>query len=331
MDPLEKVALGRTGLHVTRMGLGGSALGGMYGDIPDEQAYAVVHQALDLGINFFDTAPLYGRGKSEWRLGKALAGVPRDRYVLATKVGRLLVPVDYDETGGRAGGRLWSGKPVFDFSYDGVLRSLEESLERLGMDRIDVVHIHDPWRHYEQAIQEAYPTLRKLREEGVIRGVSVGIGSLELLMRFAIEGEFDCFLLSNLYNLLDQPALEELLPLCAEKGIGVVAGGTYSSGILATGATEGAKYGYRDAPEDVLRRVEALEAVASRYGVRLRAAASQFVLAHPAVTTIIPSTRRPERVVENFELLQEDIPAEFWAELEEKKLIPEHAPVPSEM
>jgi D-threo-aldose 1-dehydrogenase len=217
-------------------------------------------------------------------------------------------------------------KVVFGFSRDGVMRSLEDSLERLRVDHIDVVHIHDPHHHYEQAIQEAYPTLRRLREEGTIGGISVGIGSVELLMRFAREGEFDCFLFSNLYNLLDQPALGELLPMCAEKGIGVIAGGTYASGILATGAKQGAKYNYRDAPAGVLERVRELERIASQYGVSLKAAASQFVLAHPAVASIIPSTRKPERVAENLAVVREEIPAAFWTALKSKGLIPEDAP-----
>jgi D-threo-aldose 1-dehydrogenase len=303
------------------MGLGGAPLGGLYGDIPDEQAHAVVHRALELGINLIDTAPAYGRGRSELRLGKALADVPRDSYVVSTKVGRLLVPGDGDE--GSA-----SLRSVFDFSHDGIMRSYEESLARLSLDRIDILHIHDPYLYYEQAMKEAYPALAKLRDQGAIRGVSVGMGSVELLLRFANDGEFDCFLLSNLYNLLDQPALAELLPVCTAKGIGIMAGGTYSSGILATGSRVGARYRYRAASEDVLKRVRELEAVASRHGVNLRAAASQFALAHPAITAIIPGTRRPERVEKNLERVRDEIPGEFWVALRDGGLIPEGAPVP---
>ena len=161
--------------------------------------------------------------------------------------------------------------------------------------------------------------------------MSVGIGHVGLLQRFAREGEFDCFLLSNDYNLLDQNALPELLPLCQEKGIGIMAGGTFASGILATGAREGAKYRYRDAPEDILSRVRRMEEIAARYGVSIAAAASQFVLAHPAVTCIIPSTRKPERVTENVELVRQDIPLAFWEEMRHEGLIPLEAPVPGEM
>jgi len=330
MDPLEKRTLGQSGLQVTRVGLGGASLGGLYGDIPDEQAHEVVRRALSLGINLFDTAPLYGHGKSERRLGQALAGIPHDEYVLATKVGRLLIPVDEESPTDRLGGKGPRHRTVFDFSYDAVMRSYESSLGRLGVDRIDVLHIHDPYDYYDQAIDEAYRALRKLREEGAIRAVSVGIGHVGLLQRFAQEGEFDCFLLSNAYNLLDQPALPELLPLCQEKGIGIMAGGTFASGILATGAREGAKYTYRDAPEDVLRRVQQMEQIAADHGVSLSAAASQFVLAHPAITCIIPSTRRAERVTENVELVRQAIPLAFWEELRHEGLIPREAPVPGD-
>ena len=331
MDPLEKRTLGKSGLQVTRVGLGGSGLGGLYGDIPDKQVHEVVRRALSLGINLFDTAPLYGHGKSERRLGEVLAGISRDEYVLATKVGRLLVPADEDRPRDRLHGKRSRYRTVFDFSYDAVMRSYESSLDRLGVDRIDVLHIHDPYDYYDQAIDEAYRALRKLREEGAIRAVSVGIGHVGLLQRFAQEGEFDCFLLSNAYNLLDQDALPELLPLCQEKGIGIMAGGTFASGILATGAKEGAKYKYRSAPEEVLRRVRRMQEIAAGYGVTMAAAASQFVLAHPAITCIVPSTRNPERVTENVELVRQQIPAAFWEELRHKGLIPEEAPVPGDV
>lgn len=330
MDPLEKRTLGKSGLQVTRVGLGGASLGGLYGDIPDEQAHEVVRRALSLGINLFDTAPLYGHGKSERRLGQALAGIPRDEYVLATKVGRLLVPADEDGSRDCLHGQPLRLRTAFGFSYDAVMRSYESSLDRLGVDRIDVLHIHDPYDYYDQAIDEAYRALRKLREEGTIRAVSVGIGHVGLLQRFAREGEFDCFLLSNAYNLLDQSALPVLLPLCQEQEIGIMAGGTFGSGILATGVQEGAKYAYRDASEDVLRRVQRMEEIATDHKVNIAAAASQFVLAHPAITCIIPGTRRPERVTENIELVRQEIPPAFWEELRHEGLISLEAPVPGE-
>jgi D-threo-aldose 1-dehydrogenase len=331
MDPLQKKILGSTNLQVTRMGLGCAALGGLYGEIPDEQAYAVVQQALDLGINLFDTAPLYGSGRSEQRVGQVLSKVPRDSFVLCTKVGRVLDPV---EPGDRDRGQdIFENpppfKPVFDFSHDGVMRSFDESLQRLQLDRIDVLHIHDPDDHYDDAIRGAYPAIAKLREQGLISGVSAGMNQWEMLAEFARDGDFDCFLLAGRYSLLEQESLDELLPLCAEKNIGILAGGTYNSGILAKGAREGAKFNYADAPTEVIAKAQKLEQVSERHGVDIKAAASQFALAHPVVTAIIPGTRRPERVVENFELLQVEIPADYWAELKAENLIRPDAPVPA--
>jgi D-threo-aldose 1-dehydrogenase len=329
MDPLEKKALGSSGLEVTRLGLGCAAIGGLYGDIPEEQATAVVRRALDLGLNLFDTAPLYGSGKSELRLGRALKGVPRDSYVLATKVGRVLVPTEGKDRGQEIFENPPPFKPVFDFSYDGVMRSFESSLERLGVDRIDVLHIHDPDDHYEAAIKGAYPALDRLRSQGVIRAVSAGMNQWEMLARFAREGRFDCFLLAGRYSLLEQEAMDELLPLCIEKRIGIMAGGTYNSGILAKGAQPGSKYNYADAPPQVIEKARQLEEVAARHQVSLKAASSQFALAHPAITCIIPGTRQPARVDENFALLGEKIPAAFWGELKDRDLVRREAPVPA--
>ena len=328
MHPLEKAALGRSGLQVTRLGLGCAAIGGLYGDIPDDQATQVVHKALDLGLNLFDTAPLYGSGKSEERLGRALRDVPRDAYVLASKVGRLLVASDDDQRDGSIFDNPPPFKPVFDFSYDGVMRSLEDSLKRLGVDRIDILHIHDPDAHWKEAIEGAYPALERLRSEGVISAVSAGMNQWEMLARFAREGDFDCFLLAGRYSLLDQSALDELLPLCTEKNIGIMAGGTYNSGILAKGAKPGATYNYGEAPADIMQKAQAIEAVAERHGVDVKAAASQFVFAHPAITCIIPGTRQPARVEENFNLLIDEIPSVFWDDLRAENLVHESAPLP---
>lgn len=331
MDPLEKKLLGSTGLEVTRIGLGCAALGGLYGDIPDEQAHAVVQQALDLGLNLFDTAPLYGSGRSESRVGHVLRGIPRDSFILCTKVGRVLEPVaPGDEDRGQD---IYDNpppfKPVFDFSYDGVMRSFDESLQRLQLDRVDVLHIHDPDAHYDDAIRGAYPAIAKLREQGLISGVSAGMNQWEMLADFGRAGDFDCFLLAGRYSLLEQEALDQLFPLCEEKNIGILAGGTYNSGILAKGAREGAKFNYSDAPAEVIAKAQKLEQVSERHSVNIKAAASQFALAHPVVTAIIPGTRRPERVVENFELLKETIPSDYWAELKAEGLVRADAPVPA--
>ena len=329
MNPLDRKTLGSTGLEVTRLGLGCAPLGGLYGDISEEQATEVVQRALALGLNLIDTAPLYGSGKSEKRVGAGVKGVARDSYILATKVGRVLEPAEAgDDRGQGSFENPPPFKPVFDFSYDGVMRSVEESLARLGVDRIDILHIHDPDDHYQEAIDGAYPAIDGLRSQGVIRGVSAGMNQWEMLARFAREGDFDCFLLAGRYSLLEQDALDELLPLCVEKNIGIMAGGTYNSGILAKGAVRGAKYNYADAPSHIIDKARQLMAVADRHAVDIKAAASQFALAHPAITCIVPGTRNPDRVSENFELLGQSIPADFWEELRAEKLIRDDAPVP---
>ncbi|AFZ28205.1 putative oxidoreductase, aryl-alcohol dehydrogenase like protein (plasmid) [Cylindrospermum stagnale PCC 7417] len=328
MNPLQKTSLGSTGLEVTRLGLGCTSLGGMYEDISEEQAFELVHRSLSLGLNLFDTAPFYGSGKSEERLGKALAEIPRDQFVLATKVGRTLIPTLGDDRGKKIFVNPLPFRPVFDFSYDGVMRSFEESLTRLKSDRIDIVHIHDPDDHYQEAIESAYPALEKLRSQGVIRAISVGMKQWQMLVRFAHEGDFDCFLLAGRYTLLDQSAMSKLFPLCIKKNISVILGGTYNSGILATGVQSGAKYDYAEAPPEIVDRVRRIEAVCDHYQVSLKAAASQFALAHSAVTTIIPGAASVKQMNENFNLLQQNIPDDFWTELQAKKLINQDAPLP---
>lgn len=329
IDPLKKRLLGSSGLEVTRIGLGCAPIGGLFGDIPNEQAHAVVQRALSNGFNLFDTAPLYGSGKSEVRLGQALAKTPRNSYVLATKVGRILEPSDDPGRGEGVFANPNPFKSVFDFSYDGIMRSFEESLSRLGLDRVDILHIHDPDDHFEKVMKGAYPALEKLRNEGVISGVSAGMNQCEMLAQFARAGNFDCFLLAGRYSLLDQSALNELFPLCQEKNIGIIAGGTYNSGILAKGSGPGATYNYKEASPEIVRKAKGLEEAAARHQVSLKAAASQFVLAHPVVTTIVPGTRLPDRVTENLRLLSEVIPSDFWAELRSEGLIHEEAPVPT--
>lgn len=331
MKGLAKKTLGKSGIEVTRVGLGCAPLGGLYGDIPEEQAYEVVRRALSLGINLIDTAPLYGYGKSEIRIGRAVQGRDRSDFVLATKVGRLLVSKEEpgaDTSQDANWGSPSALRPKFDFSYDAVMRSVEESLKRLQTDRIDILHIHDPDNYYEQALRGAYPALDKLRSQGAIRAVSAGMNQSEMLARFAREGDFDCFLLAGRYSILEQGAMDELFPLCAKKNIGIMLGGTYNSGILASDLSPGAKFNYADAPPDVLERARGLQTVAARHNVSLKAAASQFALAHPQVTCIIPGTRVPGRVDENLKVVDEPIPSEFWAELKGKNLVRQDAPVP---
>ncbi len=332
--------LGRTGLSVTRLGFGSAPIGGLYRPVADDDAIATVRRAWDLGIRLFDTAPLYGYGASARRVGAGLAGRDRDDYVLSTKVGRLIfeptaVPVgaevDRQLLGGvEDGAYMGTGgrKVVFDYSADGIRRSLDASLARLDVDRIDIALIHDPDDHWEAAIGEAFPALARLREQGVIRAVGAGMNQSAMLARFAREGDFDVFLLAGRYTLLDHEALDDLLPLCVERGIGVMIGGVMNSGILAD-PRPGGRFNYDVAPPDVVERAQRLAAVCARHGVSLKAAAVQFVLAHPAVASVVAGVRSVDHLDEYPRLLAEPIPADLWAELRDDGLIPGAAPTPA--
>ena len=335
MDPLTRAKLGNTGLEVTRVGLGCAGLGGLYSDISDEQAQEVVRTALNAGINFLDTAALYGAGTSERRIGLALAGVDRNSYVLATKAGwrfdHVAEPSVFSQTFSNPG--AWMVESRRDYSADWTERTIENSLKRLGVDRLDVVHIHDPdaEEDFRAALSGAYVVLDRLRSEGVIGAVGAGMNQNEMLVRFAQEADFDCFLLAGRYSILEQSALDALLPLCQQRGISIIAGGTYNSGILASGSQGGAvggRYDYADPPVQIVAKVRALEELAAKHQVDLKAAASQFALAHPAVTTIVPGTRRPERVLENLELCRVEIPDVFWGDLRDRGLVVAEAPLP---
>jgi D-threo-aldose 1-dehydrogenase len=332
MESAAATRLGRTGLTVTRVGLGTAPLGGLYEVVTDEQARATIARAWDLGVRFFDTAPLYGHGLSERRLGATLAGRRRGEFVLATKVGRLLragAPPDESQLSG--GLERWKGvprvNPVFDFSYEGVLRSVEESLERLGLDRVDVLHIHDPDEHYEEALGDAYRALDRLRSEGTVGAIGAGMNQVPMLVRFAREADFDCFLLAGRYTLLDQSSLAELLPLCLERGIAVILGGVFNSGILAD-PRPGATYDYDLAPPELVERARRLAAVCERHGVPLKAAALQFPLAHPGVTSLLVGARSVAELEENHALLRLELPAALWDQLRGTGLLAEDAPTP---
>jgi D-threo-aldose 1-dehydrogenase len=335
MNPARREPLGKTELQVTQLGIGTVPIGGLYQAVSDEAAQATLQAAWDAGIRFYDTAPLYGFGLAERRLGAFLATKPRDEYVLATKVGRLLradALMDPDLV--RDGEVLFrSGlplQPVFDFSYDGVMRSFAESLARLGLDRVDILHIHDPDDYYDQALAGAFKALDKLRGEGVIKAVGAGMNQAEMLTRFAREAAFDCFLLAGRYTLLDQSALAELLPTCARLGIKIIIGGVYNSGIL-TDPRPGAKFNYREADYEWLEKAQRIQAVCDRYDVPLPAAAIQFPLAHPAVATILTGVRSPDELRQNVAYCQLPIPPGLWDELRVMELIPAYAPAPGEV
>jgi D-threo-aldose 1-dehydrogenase len=287
------------------LGLGTAPLGGLYEAVDDVTAHAVVERAWELGVRFFDTAPFYGSGLAERRLGEALRGRPRDEFVLSTKVGRLLRP----------GENAWHGAPeleaYFDFSRDGVLRSIAASLDRLGLDRIDIVLVHDPDDHHDAAIAGAFPALERLRDEGVVRAVGAGMNQTEMLCRFAREADPDCFLVAGRYTLLDRSAADELLPLCEERGIAVIAGGVFNSGVLAGGGT----YDYRPAPARIVARARELEETCARLGVPLAAAAVQFPRRHPVVASVLAGCSSPAEVEEDVRLSTLEVPNALWAAL----------------
>jgi D-threo-aldose 1-dehydrogenase len=322
---LEHVELGRSGVCVPRLGLGTTAIGGLYASVSETAATAVVHRAAQLGLTHFDTAPLYGYGLAERRLGVALRSVDRSSYVLATKVGRRLV------RGGDAVQPQWADPgeltPVFDFSYDGAIHSLEDSLDRLGTQRIDVAHIHDPDDHYLQARDGAYEALRQLRTSGRLGAIGVGMNQWQLLARFVRDVDLDCVLLAGRYSLLDQSALQVLLPLCAARGVSVIAGGVYNSGVLAD-PSRAAHYDYRRVTPGVLARVKAIRGVCARHAVPLKAAAIQFPLGHPAVACVIVGSRTVSEVEENLRLFHYPIPPVFWSDLKRAGLLNDAVPTP---
>ncbi|MCY4655146.1 MAG: aldo/keto reductase [Dehalococcoidia bacterium] len=326
---MELRRIGATDIEVTPTGFGGAPLGGLFTPVGAENAVNTVRHGYELGIRFFDTAPLYGRGKSERFYGQALSDFERDSYILSSKVGRVLDPNDSSADEDEIYVELPPYDVVFDFSRDGVLRSIEESLERLGLDRLDIALIHDPDDHWEQAITEAYPTLAELRSQGVIGAIGAGMNQWEMPARFAREGDFDCFLLAGRYTLLDHSGLDVLLPLCEEKDISIILGGPYNSGVLASDLGPDTTYFYERTPPEVLETARRIKSVCDRHDVPLKAAALQFGLAHPAVAATIPGPRTPDEVSENLEMASFDIPSDLWAELKSEALIPEQAPIPS--
>jgi D-threo-aldose 1-dehydrogenase len=348
MRPTDRVRLGGTGVEVTRLGLGLAPLGGLYREVGDEVAYATVERAWELGLRYFDTAPLYGSGLSERRAGHVLAGKPRAEFTLSTKIGRRLAPAPGGERSGErragdesagdqsAGGGDWNdviwaeevgAAPVWDFSAEGVRRSYAESLDRLGLARADVLHVHEPDDYRDEALAGALPELVRLRAGGRIGAVSVGMNQARMLADFARTGQLDCVLLAGRYTLLDQSGLAELLPLCAGRGVSVIAGGVFNSGLLAD-PRPGATYDYLPAPAELLARALAVREVCDRHGVPLRAAAIQFPLGHPAVASVVVGARSPAEVADAVAAFSYDIPGQLWWDLRRAGLLPEEVPVP---
>ncbi|TFE36877.1 aldo/keto reductase [Paraburkholderia dipogonis] len=334
---------GSDALAFSTLGCGTAPLGNLYAAISDEEAHETLRTAWEAGMRYFDTAPQYGLGNAERRLGRFLRTVPRDQFVLSTKVGRLLKSCLPDQ---RLGIGKWfevpSRREVFDYSYDGVLRSIEFSLERTGLDRFDIIFAHDldafthgstdARDHYiEQFVSGGYKALIDLREQGVISAIGAGVNEWQACSILAERCDMDLFLLAGRYTLLEQEPLTRLFPLCCDRGIGIVLGGAFNSGILATGAKAGAWFNYNPAPPEVLDRVRRIEEVCALHNVRLIEAALQFPLAHPAVVTLIPGAKNPTEARGALDLLHAKIPAAFWAELIVRELLDPAAPIPGDL
>ena len=344
MLALEKRSITAGGLTVTTMGLGGTGLGNMYRATDPNVAHETVHAAFKNGLRYFDTAPVYGFGIAETRLGEAVRALPRQDIVISSKVGYDLVPIPENEVKPV----LWDEAPPFradfDYSRDGVLRSIEGSLKRLGTDYIDMLAIHDPDEaihfgkgedpyarsRFKEAMEGAYPALDELRSQGVIKAVGVGINQWQMLSDFVEAGQFDYFLLAGRYTLLEQEPLATLFPACESKSTKLIIGGPYNSGILATGAVQGATFNTKRAPQEVLDRVARLNAVCESHKVPLPAAALQFPLAHKLVVSVIPGARSVGELEQNLDYMQWPIPGSLWSDLRNEKLIDEAAPLPSD-
>ncbi|PZC41323.1 MAG: D-threo-aldose 1-dehydrogenase [Chloroflexi bacterium] len=304
---LDTSKIGKTGLKVTKIGIGGAPLGGL----DSKTAQDTLEYAYSQGIRYFDTAPLYGSGLSEIHNGKFLSTLPRNDFVLSSKVGRLIIP----------------GQDIpFNYTKEGILRSIDESLTRLKLDSLDIVLIHDPDNHYSSALNEAFPTLAKLREQGVIKAIGAGMNQWEMLRQFAKDAEFDCFLVAGRYTLLDHSALHELMPLCLEKDISLILGGPYNSGILASDLDNKSTYFYDPSPFEVIEKAKKIKQVCDRHRVPLKAAAIQFGLMHRSVVATIPGPRSPEEIKENISMASIKIAPDLWRELKQEKLIHQDCP-----
>lgn len=332
----------RNGLDIvlTPVGLGTAPLGEMFGKLDEKTSIATVEEAFARGIRLFDTSPNYGRGLAESRLGAGLRRAPRDDFVLSTKVGRIMdpsgdkpkVPGVVSSIGGYPHARR------FDYSYDGAMRSIEHSLLRLGMDRLDIVMIHDcdRWTHgeedapkrFKEAMDGAYVALDKLRSEKVIKAIGFGINEADTCVKFAKAGDFDVGMMAGRYSLLDQSGLQEFLPIAQSKNIAVMLAGVFNSGILATGAITHAKFAYADAPPDMLEKVQRIEALCQAHGATVRQAAIQFAGGHPAVASVVLGAVKPDEVVDNVRDAEVRIPVALWADLKAAAILDQSAPTP---
>ncbi len=340
MSKIKTRKIGKSNATVTELGLGGAPFGNLFHLLSDDQVERALQTAWDSGVRYYDTAPYYGYGKSEHRVGRFLRRQPRQDFVISTKVGRVLIPARDPEN---FVSEFWAGGLPFevkvDYSYDGIMRSYEDSLQRLGLPSVDLLLIHDLdfWFHKTEARVSAYlaqlstscwRALDELRSSGEIKGVGAGINEMGMMPRFLDVVDLDFFLVALPYTLLDQEVLDAEFPKCDERSVGAVIGAVFASGILATGPVEGAYYAYSPAPEEILEKTRRIEAVCKRHNTPLAAAAMKFPLAHPIVASIIPGALESEHVISNVKLFEHPIPADLWTELKHEGLIREDAPTP---
>ncbi len=321
--------IGRTDIEVTELGFGGAPLGAIGSRITDDDVDNIVTRAHDGGVRYFDTAPLYGHGLSEKRLGSVLRGFDRDEFVLSSKIGRLLVPLDE----GQRNEMMRDDEPVavrYDYSYDAVKRSIDESLTRLGLDRIDIALCHDidVWTHgddqpgiFDTAIKGALLALRDLREQGVVRAIGLGVNEWLVCSRVMDLIDVDCFLLAGRFTLLEQEPLDTFLPKCVDRNVSIIIGGPYNSGILATDDRRFATYDYKPSSDELYEKAQKIRRMCEAHGVDPRAAALQYPLRHPAVAAVIPGVRSVAEVEQNLELVAAEIPPALWRDLEEHDLV----------
>ena len=330
---LKTSTIASTEVQVTQIGMGGAPLG----KLDQSVAYRTLEKAYEIGIRYFDTAPLYGAGNSETFSGSFLSTVDRDQFTLSSKVGRLILSEEEAASFKFDGPRTatiqvndkasrYKNNVVFDFSRDGILRSIEETLERLQLDYIDIAYIHDPDDHYHQALNESFPALAELKSQGMIKAIGAGMNEWEMLSKFAVEVDVDCFLLAGRYTLLDQSALDTLLPICEQQNISLILGGPYNSGILASDLASDTTYFYDPAPAEIVSKAKQIRDVCDQFGVPLKAAALQFGLLHPAVASTIPGPSTHMEASENVEMITFPIDRNMWQELKSKNLIDSNCP-----